>query len=147
MVDQNFEGEVYYLEFEDENGNKQYFTEDVVLNHEGREYAVLVHVQDEEADHEGQDDTYMILASIEKNEEGVEVYVPLDEEDEVFETLVKLYEDGKMGVSEISDGKTTVINDALYEEDSFHPNNTGYEKMKQAILEKINATKKTWSQK
>lgn len=55
--------------------------------------------------------------------------------------------DGKMGVSEISDGKTIVINDALYEEDSFHPNNTGYEKMKQAILEKINATKKTWSQK
>jgi GDSL family lipase/acylhydrolase len=52
-----------------------------------------------------------------------------------------------MGVSEFSDGKTTVINDALYEEDSFHPNNTGYEKMKQAILEKINATKKTWSQK
>ena len=39
---------------------------DVVLNHEGREYAVLVHVQDEDADHEGQDDTYMILASIEK---------------------------------------------------------------------------------
>ena len=30
MVDQNFEGEVYYLEFEDENGNKQYFTEDAV---------------------------------------------------------------------------------------------------------------------
>ena len=97
MVDQNFEGEVYYLEFEDENGNKQYFTEDVVLNHEGREYAVLVHVQDEEADNEGQDDTYMILASIEKNEEGVEVYVPLDEEDEVFETLVKLYEEMEDG--------------------------------------------------
>lgn len=97
MVDQNFEGEVYYLEFEDENGNKQYFTEDVVLNHEGREYAVLVHVQDEEADQEGQDDTYMILASIEKNEEGVEVYVPLDEEDEVFETLVKLYEEMEDG--------------------------------------------------
>ena len=42
MVDQNFEGEVYYLEFEDENGNKQYFTEDVILNHEGQEYAVLL---------------------------------------------------------------------------------------------------------
>ena len=75
MVDQNFEGEVYYLEFEDEHGNKQYFTEDVILNHEG------------------QDDTYMILARIETNEEGVEEYVPLDEEDENFETLVKLYED------------------------------------------------------
>ena len=84
MVDQNFEGEVYYLEFEDENGNKQYFTEDVVLNHEGREYAVLVHVQDEEADHEGQDDTYMILARIETK-------------DEVFETLVKLYEEMEDG--------------------------------------------------
>ena len=35
----------------------------------------------------------MILARIEKNEEGVEEYVPLDEEDENFETLVKLYED------------------------------------------------------
>ena len=79
MVDQNFEGEVYYLEFEDENGNKQYFTEDVVLNHEG------------------QDDTYMILARIETNEEGVEEYVPLDEEDEVFETLVKLYEEMEDG--------------------------------------------------
>ena len=32
MVDQNFEGEVYYLEFEDEHGNKQYFTEDVILS-------------------------------------------------------------------------------------------------------------------
>ena len=62
MVDQNYEGEIFYLEFEDEDGNKQYFTEDVILNHEGQEYAVLVHVQDEE--HEGQDDTYMIwLAS------------------------------------------------------------------------------------
>ena len=93
MVDQNYEGEIFYLEFEDEDGNKQYFTEDVILNYEGQEYAVLVHVQDEEEDHEGQDDTYMILASIEKNEEGVEEYVPLDEEDEVFETLVKMYEE------------------------------------------------------
>ena len=41
MVDQNFEGEVYYLEFEDENGNKQYFTEDVVLSHEGRSMQFL----------------------------------------------------------------------------------------------------------
>lgn len=90
MVDQNYEGEVFYLEFEDEDGNKQFFTEDVILEHEGQEYAVLVHVQVEE--HEGQDDTYMILARIETNEEGVEEYVPLDEEDEHFETLVNLYE-------------------------------------------------------
>ncbi|WP_251421414.1 DUF1292 domain-containing protein [Veillonella agrestimuris] len=90
MVDQNYEGEVFYLEFEDEDGNKQYFTEDVVLQHEGEEYAVLVHVQDEE--HQVQEDTYMILARIETNEAGEEEYVPLDEEDEHFETLVHLYE-------------------------------------------------------
>ena len=92
MVDQNFEGEVYYLEFEDEHGNKQYFTEDVISSHEGQEYAVLVHVQDEDADHEGQDDTYMILARIETNDEGEEEYVPLDEDDENFEVLVNMYE-------------------------------------------------------
>ena len=39
----------------------------------------------------------MKVVSIEKNEEGVEVYVPLDEEDEVFETLVKLYEEMEDG--------------------------------------------------
>ena len=66
------------------------FTEDVILNHEGQEYAVLVHVQDEE--HEGQDDTYMILARIETNDEGEEEYVPLDEDDENFEVLVNMYE-------------------------------------------------------
>lgn len=90
MVDQNYEGEIFYLEFEDEDGNKQYFTEDVILNYEGQEYTVLVHVQDE--DHEGQDDTYMILARIETNDEGVEEYVPLDEDDENFEALVTMYE-------------------------------------------------------
>ena len=74
MVDQNYEGEIFYLEFEDEDGNKQYFTEDVILHHEG------------------QDDTYMILARIETNDEGVEEYVPLDEDDENFEALVNLYE-------------------------------------------------------
>mgnify|MGYP000509075313 CR=1 FL=1 len=52
-----------------------------------------------------------------------------------------------MGVSEFSDGKATIATDALYEEVRFHLNNTGSEKMKQAILEKITATKKTWRQK
>ena len=92
MVDQNYEGEIFYLEFEDEDGNKQYFTEDVVLNYEGEEYAVLVHVQDEDENHEGQDDTYMILARIETNEAGEEEYVPLDDEDPNFAKLVEMYE-------------------------------------------------------
>ena len=52
--------------------------------------------------------------------------------------------DGKSGVTEWEQGKETVTNDALYDEDSFHPNNTGYEIMKEAVLEKIHATEKKW---
>jgi len=52
--------------------------------------------------------------------------------------------DGQSGVTESELGKETVTNDALYDEDSFHPNNTGYEIMKEAVLEKIHATEKKW---
>lgn len=52
--------------------------------------------------------------------------------------------DGKSGVTESELGKETVTNDALYDEDSFHPNNTGYEIMKEAVLERIHATEKKW---
>lgn len=52
--------------------------------------------------------------------------------------------DGKSGLTESELGKETVTNDALYDEDSFHPNNTGYEIMKEAVLEKIHATEKKW---
>lgn len=55
--------------------------------------------------------------------------------------------DGKSGVTEWEQGKETVTNDALYDEDSFHPNNTGYEIMKEAVLERIHATKKNWSKR
>lgn len=55
--------------------------------------------------------------------------------------------DGKSGVTEWEQGKETVTNDALYDEDSFHPNNTGYEIMKEAVLERIHATKKNWSER
>lgn len=52
--------------------------------------------------------------------------------------------DGKSGVTESELGKETVTNDALYDEDSFHPNHTGYEIVKEAVLEKIHATEKKW---
>lgn len=55
--------------------------------------------------------------------------------------------DGKSGVTEWEQGKETITNDALYDEDSFHPNQTGYEIMKEAILERIHATKKNWSER
>ena len=55
--------------------------------------------------------------------------------------------DGKRGVTDREKGKETVTNDALNDEDSFHPHNTGYEIMKEAVLERIHATKKNWSER
>ncbi len=51
---------------------------------------------------------------------------------------------GLEGEQGISQNSSKVVNNLLYEEDSFHPNNTGYEIIKQAIMEKISATKQEW---
>ena len=59
--------------------------------------------------------------------------------------------DGKGGVTssdEISQSTKSSqdsLNDALFEDDHFHPNNTGYQIMSDAILKRINQTKKEWS--
>ena len=52
--------------------------------------------------------------------------------------------DGQEGIVQTSGDETKIINDALYQEDNFHPNNTGYEIMKRAVLEKICETKDKW---
>lgn len=49
--------------------------------------------------------------------------------------------DGESGVSQVS-GQTG--NNLLYEEDNFHPNNTGYEMIKKAVMEEMNETKESW---
>ena len=59
--------------------------------------------------------------------------------------------DGKGGVtssddtSQSSKSSQDSLNDALFEDDHFHPNNTGYQIMSDAILKRINQTKKGWS--
>ena len=52
--------------------------------------------------------------------------------------------DGQEGIVQTSGEATKIINDALYQGDNFHPNNTGYEIMKRAVLEKIRETKDNW---
>lgn len=52
--------------------------------------------------------------------------------------------DGQEGVIQTQGEDTKIINDALYQEDNFHPNNTGYEIMKRAVMEKISETKYEW---
>lgn len=48
--------------------------------------------------------------------------------------------DGQEGVVSVSGDQTTVVNDALFTEDHFHPNNTGYSIMADAIMERISQT-------
>ncbi|MBS7577857.1 MULTISPECIES: SGNH/GDSL hydrolase family protein [unclassified Enterococcus] len=43
-----------------------------------------------------------------------------------------------------SDNNASITNDALFEEDHFHPNNTGYQIMANAIMSKIKQTKDEW---
>ncbi|HFI0449359.1 TPA: SGNH/GDSL hydrolase family protein [Streptococcus suis] len=49
--------------------------------------------------------------------------------------------DGESGVSQMS-GQAG--NNLLFEEDNFHPNNTGYEIIKKAVMEKMNEIKEAW---
>lgn len=47
---------------------------------------------------------------------------------------------GQEGIVSVSGDQTTVVNDALFTEDHFHPNNTGYGIMADAIMERIRQT-------
>ncbi|MFC5631030.1 MULTISPECIES: SGNH/GDSL hydrolase family protein [Streptococcus] len=51
---------------------------------------------------------------------------------------------GEEGIVQTSGKQTTVINDALFADDLFHPNNTGYQLMAEAVTEEIRDTKKKW---
>ena len=51
---------------------------------------------------------------------------------------------GEEGIVATSGDQTTVVNDALFGEDHFHPNNIGYQIMADKIKERINETKNKW---
>lgn len=51
---------------------------------------------------------------------------------------------GEGGVTQADNNQTTVINDALFEEDHFHPNTIGYQIMQAAVMEKLNETQQVW---
>ncbi|MDT1938888.1 MULTISPECIES: SGNH/GDSL hydrolase family protein [Carnobacterium] len=46
--------------------------------------------------------------------------------------------------SKNSDQTPEIVNDLLFEEDSFHPNDEGYDRMAKALYEKMQATKTEW---
>lgn len=82
----------------DEEGNESYFVEEMVLPVDGKNFAILVGVdedccEDEECEchhHDEEDDDNVIIARIDFDENGEPVYVgPTDEE---FEKVREAYE-------------------------------------------------------
>ncbi|HFI0648343.1 TPA: SGNH/GDSL hydrolase family protein [Streptococcus suis] len=65
-------------------------------------------------------------------------------QDVYFVPINDLLYKGLEGEAGISQNGSQVTNNLLYGEDSFHPNNTGYEIMKKAILERMNETTESW---
>ncbi|MBJ8325990.1 SGNH/GDSL hydrolase family protein [Streptococcus pacificus] len=61
----------------------------------------------------------------------------------INDLLYKGY-DGQEGIVETDETATTVINNTLFEEDHFHPNNIGYQIIANAMMEKINETRDKW---
>lgn len=52
--------------------------------------------------------------------------------------------DGQAGIVQTVGEQTTIINNALFSEDHFHPNNIGYQLMSNAVMEVIRDTKDNW---
>lgn len=66
-------------------------------------------------------------------------FVPIN--DELYKRI-----NGEEGIVSTSGDQTTVINDALYNGDHFHPNNIGYQIMSDVTMEKISETKEEWKE-
>ncbi len=93
MADQGFENEVPVVVLTDEDGNELFYEEDMIINYEGKEFAILVSLPPEECEpgckcHE---EPHITIARLDE-EDGEEVYVvPTDEE---FDAVSALYEEG-----------------------------------------------------
>ncbi len=86
----------FIVEMEDEQGNKYYYQEEMIIPVGDQRYALLVGIHDDEHEHEHgcgcgcEDDEDVLIAKIIINAEGEEEYVePTDEE---FEAVQKAYD-------------------------------------------------------
>jgi uncharacterized protein YrzB (UPF0473 family) len=96
------DGDATVVEFTDEDGNKFYYEEEMIIPVDGEKYALLVGLHDEEDDEHGAgcacgecdgDDEDVLIAKIVTNADGEEEYVePTDEEfahvQEAYDKLV-----------------------------------------------------------
>lgn len=80
--------EVVIVEVEGPNGEEEYYAQDIIIPYNGKQFAVLVSIPDDDASEEEPD---LILARMDTTEDGEIEYVS-PEEDE-FEAVQKLYDD------------------------------------------------------
>ncbi len=93
MVEQGYEGEVAVVVITDDEGNETYFEEELVIAHEGKNFAILVSLPPEDCEpgckcHE---EPEVIIARIDQDENGEDEYVA-PEEDE-FDAVLAIYEE------------------------------------------------------
>ena len=88
MIEQGYEGEVSVIVIEDENRNERYYEEEMMIQYDGKPFAILVSLPPEdETEH---DEPEVIIARLDE-EDGEQVYVaPTDEE---LDAVIKLYEE------------------------------------------------------
>lgn len=86
MVDNNYEGDLNYTTIEGPDGVERTYVEDVILEHDGKEFAVLIEVLEEE--NKDQEPIAMV-ARIEEDGDDVYYESPTDAE---TEAIIDLYE-------------------------------------------------------
>ncbi len=79
------EEEVIVVLIEGPNGEEEYYAQDVIIPYEGKEFAILVSVDEDDSDAEPE----IIVARMDQDDDGEIVYVS-PEEDE-FTAVEKLY--------------------------------------------------------
>lgn len=92
MADLDYEGEVTVVTFTDDEGHETHYEEDMVINYDGKRFAVLVSLPPEDCEpgckcHE---EPEAIISRID-TEDGEDVYV--DPTEEEFEAVLAIYED------------------------------------------------------
>lgn len=87
------------IELTDEDGVTSEFQHLATLEHEGKDYVVLMALSDEEGEEENEeegDDAEVLILGIEQDENGEDIYVSCDDDEisqQVFDKFLKLLDE------------------------------------------------------
>jgi uncharacterized protein YrzB (UPF0473 family) len=93
MAEEKME-EIPVIVIEDEDGNEQYYHEEVTIEHEGKKFSILVQYTDTDDEEVPDDDAETLIARVDM-EDGEPLYVaPTDEEfDAVLDKYEKMFDE------------------------------------------------------